>query len=331
MNDSRDQIKALGLCSGGLDSILAALVLKKQNIHVEWITFETPFFSSQKARKASQMTKIPLTVRNITREYLKMLKNPACGYGQHMNPCMDCHALMFRLAGELMEKKGFHFLFSGEVVGQRPMSQTKPSLRYVEKHSGHDGFILRPLSAKLLPETIPEQNGDVNREELMDFSGRSRKPQIKLAGELGINDYPNPAGGCLLTDAGYTSRLKDLFEHQDDFSENELHLLRYGRHLRLNTTTKAIIGRNKKDNERILKWLDPLKDRVIKIKGFPGPICTVPADATKEMLTLAASICAGYSSAPEFKPVQAVAVNSRDKEAITVLGLPPEDVKHYLI
>ena len=150
--------RALGLCSGGLDSTLAALVLRKQGISVECVTFETPFFSAANARRAANITGIPLTVNNITDEYVAMLRNPHCGYGQNMNPCLDCHALMFRKAAEIMRERGFDFLFSGEVVGQRPMSQTKPSLRYVEKNSGCDGDILRPLSAKLLPETAAEKN-----------------------------------------------------------------------------------------------------------------------------------------------------------------------------
>ncbi|NNL41506.1 MAG: tRNA 4-thiouridine(8) synthase ThiI, partial [Desulfobacterales bacterium] len=175
MNLKPPKGRALGLCSGGLDSILAGLVLRRQGIEVEWVTFETPFFSAQKARRAAEITGIPLTIKNITSSYIKMLKNPPCGYGQHMNPCLDCHALMFRHAGKIMQDKDFDFLFSGEVVGQRPMSQTKPSLRYVEKNSGFDGLIFRPLSAKILPETIPERKGLVNRKDFLDLSGRSRK------------------------------------------------------------------------------------------------------------------------------------------------------------
>ena len=181
MNLHPGKVSALGLCSGGLDSLLSALILRKQGITVEWVSFETPFFSSEKARQASRITGIPIIVKNITTTYLKMLKNPPCGYGKYMNPCIDCHALMFRLAGSIMKEKGFDFLFSGEVLGQRPMSQNAQSLRYVEKQSGFDGYILRPLSAKKLPETIPEKEGLVNRDLLFDISGRSRKSQIKLA------------------------------------------------------------------------------------------------------------------------------------------------------
>ena len=157
MINYQKKVRALGLCSGGLDSILSALVLHRHNVEVEWITFETPFFSSEKAVKASKKTGIPLTVKKITEEYLTMLKNPHCGYGRNMNPCMDCHSLMFRIAGGIMKEREFDFLFSGEVLGQRPMSQTLSSLRYVEKHSGYEGYIVRPLSAKKLPVTIPEK------------------------------------------------------------------------------------------------------------------------------------------------------------------------------
>ena len=331
MTLSLKKVRALGLSSGGLDSILSALILRDQGIEVEWISFETPFFSSAKARQAAYKTKIPVTIKNITQVYLKMLKNPPCGYGKHMNPCMDCHALMFRLAGKIMKNKGFNFVFSGEVLGQRPMSQTKASLRYVERHSDIDGYILRPLSAKRLPLTIPEKEGFVNRELLLDISGRSRKPQIKLAEKFGITEYPNPAGGCLLTDKGYSARLKDLFEHQSTYTEKELHLLKYGRHLRFDNNTKLIIGRTKQDNEKIIKYRNPSRDTIIKVKDFPGPIVIVPHRASKDIIIKAASICAGYSKAPGNTKVDVQVVNSRGSEIIKVTAISPEKVKELLI
>jgi tRNA U34 2-thiouridine synthase MnmA/TrmU len=331
MNLSINKVRALGLCSGGLDSMLSALVLRKQGIVVEWVVFETPFFSSEKARQASIMTGIRLRVKNITPLYLKMLKNPRCGYGKYMNPCMDCHALMFRLAGEIMNENKFDFLFSGEVLGQRPMSQNKQSLRYVEKQSGFDGYILRPLSAKRLPVTLPEEKGLVNRELLLDISGRSRKIQMELAIEYGITNYPSPAGGCLLTDKGYSSRLKDLFDHQESYTEAELHLLKHGRHLRLDKNTKIIVGRTQKDNEKIKNYYDPSVDTLIKVKNFPGPTVLMPHGGSKEMMILAASICAGYSKAPDATSVQVGAVTPKGNEIFTVIGIPPTDIKHFLI
>ncbi|MBT3311601.1 MAG: tRNA 4-thiouridine(8) synthase ThiI [Desulfobacteraceae bacterium] len=325
------KVKALGLCSGGLDSILSALVLKKQGIVVEWVAFETPFFSSDNARIASKEADIPLTIKKVTNDYMKMLINPPAGYGKHMNPCMDCHAFMFKQAGEIMKEKGFDFLFSGEVVGQRPMSQTKPSLRYVEKHSGFDGHILRPLSAKILPETLMEKKGLVNRELLLDLSGRGRKKQIKLAAELKITNYPAPAGGCLLTDKKYSLKLKDLIENQKTYSEKELHLLKHGRHFRLENNAKVIVGRNQLDNENIIKYHNPKTDTVLNTIGYNGPITIITRNMKNETIMLSASICAGYSKAPKNIPVDVSVKNKHGSRIIQVLGMPPSSFKSLLL
>lgn len=331
MNFNHKKVKGLGLCSGGLDSMLAGLVLREQGIYVEWIAFETPFFSSEKARKASEITAIPLHVEHITDEYLNMLRSPNCGYGKHMNPCLDCHALMFRLAGNMMKEKGFHFLFSGEVLGQRPMSQTRPSLRYVEKNSGADGYIVRPLSAKRLDETLPEKNGLIDRNLLLGITGRGRKDQIELAGHFGITDYPAPGGGCLLTDKGYSNRLRDLFKHQTEYTENEFQLLKFGRHFRIDAQTKIIVGRTKADNEGIARYLNPDRDIVIKICRYPGPVVVIPGGASSEMILLAASMCAGYSKAPNTIPVQANVRIRERQDLISVQGVSPKNVGKYLI
>ena len=331
MKQLKKKVRALGLCSGGLDSILAALVLKTQGIDVVWVSFETPFFESSRASQASKNTGIPIIINDITHEYLKMLKNPPCGYGKHMNPCMDCHALMFRLAGTIMKENDLDFLFSGEVLGQRPMSQNKQSLRYVEKQSGFDGYILRPLSAKKLPETMPEITGLVDRSRLLDISGRSRKPQIQLAKEFGIEDYPSPAGGCLLTDKGFAARLKDLFDHKESCTENECHLLKYGRHLRLDNKTKIIVGRTQKDNENIKKYYVPNEDTIIKMSKIPGPIILMPHGGSKEMKILSASICAGYSKVQDAAPAEVKIVTPQGHEIIKVVGIPPKNIRHFLI
>ncbi len=331
MNLKLKKAKALGLCSGGLDSMLAALVLKEQGIEVHWVAFETPFFSADKAKKASAQTGIPLRIVDITDLYLPMLKNPPGGYGKYMNPCMDCHALMFRIAGEIMIEQKYDFLFSGEVMGQRPMSQTKNSLRYVEKHSGYDGRILRPLSAKLLPETPMEQKGLVERGKLLDLSGRSRKPQMDLALKFGIKEYPSPAGGCLLTDKGFSLRLKDFFEHQADWSKEELHVLKYGRHIRLDPAAKVVIGRNQKDNENIFALYRPEKDVLIKTKNTPGPLGLIQNRFSETILFRAASICAGYSKAPKDAPVKMCLTLKTGVMTIMVTPTPPQEVKDILI
>lgn len=323
--------RALGLCSGGLDSMLSALVLRRQGIHVEWITFETPFFSADKARRAAAQTGVPLHVRDITEPYLEMLKKPPAGYGKNMNPCMDCHALMFRKAGEFMQANQFDFLFSGEVLGQRPMSQTASSLRYVEKNSGYDGKILRPLSARRLPETFMEQNGMVDRAQLLDLSGRSRKPQMDLAAEFGLKNYPTPAGGCLLTDPGYSRRLKDLMEHDVRLTADALNLLQHGRHMRLDPATKIVVGRTQADNEQIAHLSDPNRDLLIKVKGYPGPTVLMPGGGSQALQFLAASICAGYSKAPLETPCSVQVSTAEGSQSLTVLPITPQEAKRFLI
>jgi len=332
MKPKKNKVRALGLCSGGLDSMLAAVILRQQGIDTEWISFETPFFSADKARKAADLLGISLTVCNITDRYLPMLTAPPCGYGQHMNPCMDCHALMFRIAGEWMEANDFDFLFSGEVLGQRPFSQTRPSLRYVEKHSGRDGYIVRPLSARLLDETIPEKNGWIDRNRLMAISGRSRKEQMALAERFGIRHYPSPAGGCLLTDKGYSDRLRDVFAHQKVYRESELHLLRYGRHFRLSAATRLIVGRTRDENEELVRYVDPSLDVVLKTQGIPGPTAVLPGfSEDAAMLRLAASICAGYTKADRSQTVSVFANGVGYREAFSIFPLPPQEVRERLI
>jgi len=331
MNPLPRKARALGLCSGGLDSNLSALLLRKQGVEVEWVTFETPFFSPQKALKAGDINGIPVTVRNITSTYLKMLMDPPCGYGKYMNPCLDCHALMFRLAGELMEDRGFDFLFSGEVLGQRPMSQTRTSLRYVEKHSGHEGHILRPLSAKRLPETIPEKTGLVDREGLLGLVGRSRKPQIRLAEAFGLADYPAPAGGCLLTDRGYSHRLKEMLDRGDECSERSLHLLKHGRHFRLEEGTRVIVGRSQGDNEGILAHHDPTSDVLIHSERYPGPTVLLPGRASRESILMAAAICIGYTKAPGGEKTTVTIATPESYKRVDVTGISPAKARHLMV
>jgi tRNA U34 2-thiouridine synthase MnmA/TrmU len=311
--------------------MLSGLLLRSQGIEVEWVSFETPFFTAFKARKASRITGIPLTVKPIFADYILMLRNPPGGYGKRMNPCLDCHTLMFRLAGEIMRERGFDFLFSGEVLGQRPMSQTKPSLRYVEKHSGIGGYILRPLSAKLLPETIPEQQGLVDRERLLGIHGRGRKEQIALARQFGITDFPAPAGGCLLTDKGFSARLKDLFEHGGDCTEAEFELLKFGRHFRLNRQAKLIVGRTEADNENILRRHNPERDVVLDVRDYPSPIGLLQGAADQGSILLSAAICVGYSRAPKLSPVSVVVKRPTGEEVIQTIAVLPEDVRKLMI
>lgn len=331
MASSTKKVRALGLCSGGLDSILAALVLRDQGIDVEWIVFETPFFSADKALRAARCHQVPITVKHILPVYLEMLHNPPAGYGKQMNPCMDCHALMFKLAGAEMKTRGFDFLFSGEVSGQRPMSQNKNSLRYVEKNSGFDGHIVRPLSAQNLPETLPEKAGIVDREKLLNFSGRSRKPQLALAARFGVTEFPSPAGGCLLTEKGYAARLRDLFKHQDTYRDAEFYLLSYGRHLRLNAGHKLIVGRSKAENQKIEALIDPAGDTEFRVQHWPGPVSLVPNGCDDATIGQAAAICAGYSKAPSGKPAEVLVLQGGRKTSLSVLPTPPGENRSLLL
>ncbi|MBN1626773.1 MAG: tRNA 4-thiouridine(8) synthase ThiI, partial [Deltaproteobacteria bacterium] len=242
-------MRALSVFSGGLDSILAAEIIRRMGIDVQAIFFETPFFTSARARDAAYAINLPIKIIDITDRHLDIIKNPVHGYGNNMNPCIDCHSLMSRIAGEMMEKEGAGFIITGEVLGQRPMSQNRASLSIIDKLSGVQGLILRPLSAKHLAVTVPEEKGWVKREDLMDISGRSRKPQIELAKRFNITKYPSPGGGCLLTEHVFSRRLRDLMSFSPVLEKRDIELLKTGRHFRINHGAKAVIGRNEEENE----------------------------------------------------------------------------------
>ena len=210
----RPRAKALCLISGGLDSQLAACVLREQGVHVEGVAFSSPFFSPDAAIRAAKQLDIKLHVVDFTPHIAALLKNPPHGFGSCLNPCIDCHAAMVRKASEIMAREGFDFIATGEVLGQRPMSQRRDALNMVQKDSGIPGRLLRPLSAQLLPETEPETLGLVDRSRLLGLSGRNRKPQLEMAKRFGLVEFPTPAGGCLLTEPNYTRRLKNLMEHE---------------------------------------------------------------------------------------------------------------------
>lgn len=211
------------------------------------------------------------------------------------------------------------------------MSQTRPSLRYVEKHSGFDGYVLRPLSALRLAETIPEKEGLVDRSRLLDLAGRSRKPQIRLVKQFGISEYPTPAGGCLLTDAGFSARLKDLFARQPNYQEADLELLKFGRHLRLDADHKIVVGRTKSDNENICKHYRPATDILITTINIPGPVVLLPYGAPAEIVKQAASICIGYTKAAPDVEAEVLVKTPGSTETVNVIGIPPAQVQQYLI
>jgi len=271
--NKKEKIKALVLLSGGLDSILATKLLLEQGIEVTAINFRTNFCGPSKARPAAQMLRVPLREENIREDFLAVLKKPKYGYGAGMNPCIDCHALMLKKAGEIMRFEGFDFVATGEVLGERPMSQHKKALKIVEEEAGLKDYLLRPLSAKLLEETIAEKKGLVNREKLLDISGRSRKRQMELAKNFGIIKYPTPAGGCALTQTGFAGRLKELMENKPDFNSEDVDLIRFGRHFFIDGT-QIILGRDEEEN-KILGSVAKKNDLLLELKEAAGPIALI--------------------------------------------------------
>ena len=275
------KIKALLLFSGGLDSILATKVLMEQGIKVKGITFKSYFFDAEQAKKAAKKIKLPLKVIDFSREHLKIVKNPKHGYGKAINPCIDCHILMLKTAKEIMKKEKLSFVATGEVLGERPMSQNKRALGLIEKESGLKGYLLRPLSARLLETTIPEKMGLVDREKLLDIFGRSRKRQIALARKYKIKNYPAPAGGCLLCDIEFSKRLRELLKIYPRCNGSDIELLKLGRHFWFNKT-KIVVGRNEEENKKIKK-LKKKRDILIEMKNYPGPL-TLVRDYNASML-----------------------------------------------
>jgi tRNA-specific 2-thiouridylase len=322
--------RALGLFSGGLDSMLAAAVLRDQGIEVAGVAFVTPFFGPELARESAAQLDIPLIEEDITEIYYPLLVAPPHGFGSRHNPCIDCHILMLREAGALMEARGFDFLFTGEVLGQRPMSQHRGSLILVARESGYQELVVRPLSAKLLGPTRPELLGWVDRERLLDISGRSRKRQMELATRYSITKYPAPAGGCLLTDPGYASRLKELLAQTDKTSRRDLELLKWGRHFRLPGGAKVVVGRTHKENEAISRLLAG-GDLFLRVQGHPGPLVLVPGASDLTGMEEAAVLAASYSDAPKGVEVTVSAQQAGQTHLVKAAGVPKDRFKEWLI
>lgn len=263
------KIKALVLLSGGLDSILAVKVLEKQDIKVIGLTFKSYFFDTNNAQKAARQLKIPLKIIDFSKKHLAIVKRPDHGYGKAANPCLDCHLLMLKKAKQIMTVSNFDFVATGEVLGERPFSQNKAALLEITKKSGLGDRLLRPLSAAFLPLTFPEKKGWIDRKKLPAIKGRGRKIQLKLAQKYQIKKFPQPAGGCILTDKNFSQKLFVLFEKWPATAGVDVQLFRLGRHF-WSGKTLIVLGRNQKENER-LKKLALKKDVLVEPKNFPGP------------------------------------------------------------
>jgi len=331
--------KALALLSGGLDSTLAIRVIQEQGIEVIALNFVTVFCRCTshgscklEAVKVSEKFGIPIKVINTTDRFLEIVKKPKHGYGKHMNPCIDCRINIFRAAGDYMREIGADFIITGEVLGQRPMSQRKEAMRIIDKEANLTGLVLRPLCAKHMEPTIPEKLGLVDREKLLQIRGRSRKEQIQLADVFEIKDYPCSAGGCLLTDPEFAHRMKDLVE-TSDADANDVNLLKVGRHFRIDNTTKAIIGRNETENERItILFKDG--DYLLNLVDIPGPTTLVRGEITEEKIYTSARITARYAKS-QFLPQTKVAVrksnNGSPAEIIEIVPMRPEEADDLMI
>jgi tRNA-uridine 2-sulfurtransferase len=349
----RSTIRCIGLVSGGLDSSIATVHMKRLGFDVLGINFSTGFCSSDHLRMMGRTEKktyrnealragadfdVPIELIDVAEEYLgAVLAQPKHGFGQNMNPCVDCRIFMFGKARALLDEYGASFIYTGEVLGQRPMSQHRYALRTIEKESGLDGLVLRPLSGQLLPPTIPEKRGWLRRDELLAISGRSRKDQMRLAAEYGIDDYPQPAGGCcVLTDESYSRRLRDQLAFVDvrTLTREQCTLLKVGRHLRLPSGVKVIVGRDEKEN-------DFLQERsggrwTLQALDYPGPIVLAEAavdgaSLDEAALVTVAAITARYSdgkAAPEVTVWAGRGVESRE---LTVAPLDDTTIHSWLI
>ena len=294
-------MKALALFSGGLDSILAVKTIQEQNIEVEGVYVDLGFEANKEKidylLKMAKKLNIKLHIVDKKDEYIKkILFNPVYGYGKNMNPCIDCHAFMIRSAKELLEKTGASFIISGEVVGQRPMSQRREAMQCVNKLSDKENIVLRPLSAKLLPPTLAEIKGWVNREKLLDISGRDRKRQMELAKKYGLEDYESPGGGCLLTDINFAKRLKD-YSKTLTLTPNEIDILKVGRHINYNGY-KIIISRKAEENPILKNYNGDVFEKMFP-SGFPGPVGLIQKNAPEEIKQKAADFMISYTKFDE--------------------------------
>ncbi len=280
--------------------MLAARVVMDQGVEVVGVTFVMAFASRDTEKfkanveEAARGAGIPVRIEDISDRFLELVRSPRHGFGANMNPCIDCKILMLRSAKKMMKAEGADFVMTGEVLGERPMSQNRDALNTIKKYSELEGYLLRPLSAKLLDETVPEREGLVDREKLLDLQGRSRKRQYELAKEYNLTKFFAPGGGCLLTDPIFVRKLKDLVAHDGRLDPDEIALLKYGRHFRLDAKTKAVVGRDERDNEELLN-LKKDNDVVLRLQEKAGPYVILRGDRSKGNIEKAASLALSHS------------------------------------
>lgn len=320
-------MKALALFSGGLDSLLAIKVIQEQGLEVEAITFSSPFFSNKKAVKGAEQLKIKLKTIELKNDYLKLIKKPKFGYGKGMNPCLDCKIFMLKKAKQYAKKIKAEFIFTGEVLNQRPKSQHYSALLTIAKEAGLKNKLLRPLSAKLLPETEAEKKGKIDRSKLLAIQGRTREKQMLLAQKFKLS-YPSPSGGCLLCEKEFALKLKDLFKHQKKTSPAELELLKVGRHFRF-SKNKMIVGRNHQENQQLLS-LKSRSDYLLEVPDIGSPTTLLQGPKTKPAIKLAAQLTARYSDSKEKAVLVKYGEEKLNKE-IKIELLTEEEIKELRV
>lgn len=327
-------VRALAMMSGGLDSGLAAKVVKDQGIEVIGLCFKSYFFDEENAKKMADQIGIKLVVVDFSKEHFEMVKDPKHGWGKNMNPCIDCHAMMMRYSGEMLKKYNADFIITGEVLNQRPMSQNRAALDIVKNESGFADKILRPLCAKNLKETQMEKDGLIDREKLLDISGRTRKVQMELAEKFGITDYPSPAGGCKLTEPNYSLRLKENLDRTQDMTEKDIKLLRYGRHFVTDNKTKIIVTRTHDEFMEIKKLMSK-DDYLFMPCDYNGASVIIPEgnEINEDDIIFACRLAVRYSKGKDQESVKIKFGHAQtDLENIREVScIDEEDIKKYCV
>jgi len=303
----KDNLVGLGLVSGGLDSLTACLLIKQQGFDVIGLNFKSPFCLCDKVLSHSDCgltlfhEKLGIKIYTLPKgdDYLEIIRNPKFGYGKNLNPCIDCRIYILKKAKEFKKKMNADFIFTGEVLNQRPKSQHMKALNIVEKESGLEGKILRPLSALQLRPTIYEERGLIDRTKLLGIKGRSRKVQLELVRKHGLMDEYYACGGCLLTDKNFSNRMRDYLKYNNALKIEDISILKYGRHFRFKNS-KIIVGRNEIENNMLLQLKKPI-DLIMEVQDVPGPITIIQDEFNEETLKYAASLTLRYSDCEESK------------------------------